>query len=76
MNTSPLRLIVMGVSGCGKTTLAAALGEHLVLDMVDGDDLHLKQNGAKTLSRLVRLSNILMKHGEEPLKYMRQDYHS
>jgi carbohydrate kinase (thermoresistant glucokinase family) len=50
MNTSPLRLIVMGVSGCGKTTLAAALGEHLVLDMVDGDDLHLPESVAKMRS--------------------------
>jgi carbohydrate kinase (thermoresistant glucokinase family) len=47
MNTSPLRLIVMGVSGCGKSTMAAALGERLGLDMVDGDDLHLPESVAK-----------------------------
>ena len=47
MNTQPLRLIVMGVSGCGKSTMAAALSERLGLDMVDGDDLHLPQSVAK-----------------------------
>ncbi|MDP4613166.1 MAG: gluconokinase [Limnohabitans sp.] len=47
MNTSPLRLIVMGVSGCGKSTMACALGERLGLDMVDGDDLHLPESVAK-----------------------------
>jgi gluconokinase len=47
MSTTPLRLIVMGVSGCGKSTMAAALGERLALDMVDGDDLHLPESVAK-----------------------------
>ncbi len=47
MNTLPLRLIVMGVSGCGKSTMATALSERLGLDMVDGDDLHLPESVAK-----------------------------
>ena len=47
MSMTPLRLIVMGVSGCGKSTIAGALSEHLRLDMVDGDDLHLPQSVAK-----------------------------
>ena len=50
MNTSPLRLIVMGVSGCGKSTMATALSERLGLDMVDGDDLHLPESVAKMRS--------------------------
>jgi carbohydrate kinase (thermoresistant glucokinase family) len=50
MSTTPLRLIVMGVSGCGKSTMAAALGEHLGLQMVDGDDLHLPESVAKMRS--------------------------
>ena len=37
----------MGVSGCGKSTVATALGRHLHLDMVDGDDLHLPESVAK-----------------------------
>jgi gluconokinase len=47
MSTVPLRLIVMGVSGCGKSTMAAALSERLGLDLVDGDDLHLPESVAK-----------------------------
>lgn len=47
MRNMPTRLIVMGVSGCGKSTMAAALSERLSLDMVDGDDLHLPQSVAK-----------------------------
>ena len=50
MNHMPLRLIVMGVSGCGKSTMASALGERLGLDMVDGDDLHLPESVAKMRS--------------------------
>lgn len=50
MNTMPLRLIIMGVSGCGKTTLATALSERLGLAMVDGDDLHLPESVAKMRS--------------------------
>ena len=50
MTTMPLRLIVMGVSGCGKSTMATALGERLSLEMVDGDDLHLPESVAKMRS--------------------------
>ena len=39
-----LRLVVMGVSGCGKTTMAKALAQQLDLAMVDGDDLHLPES--------------------------------
>lgn len=44
---SALRLIVMGVSGCGKSTMASALAQALGLDMRDGDDLHLPGSVAK-----------------------------
>jgi gluconokinase len=47
MSNMPLRLIVMGVSGCGKSTMATALSERLGLNMVDGDDLHLPESVAK-----------------------------
>lgn len=46
----PLRLIVMGVSGCGKSSLASALAERLGLDMVDGDDFHPAESVAKMRS--------------------------
>lgn len=42
-----LRLVVMGVSGCGKSTVAQALAQRLGLQMVDGDDLHLPESVAK-----------------------------
>jgi carbohydrate kinase (thermoresistant glucokinase family) len=45
-----LRLIVMGVSGCGKSTVSQALADRLGLDMVDGDDLHLPESVAKMRS--------------------------
>lgn len=44
---SPLHLVVMGVSGCGKSTIASALSERMGLEMVDGDDLHLPESVAK-----------------------------
>ena len=50
MSMTPVRLIVMGVSGCGKSTMAGALSERLGLDMVDGDDLHLPESVAKMRS--------------------------
>ncbi len=39
-----LRVIVMGVSGCGKSTVAAGVAQALGLTMIDGDDLHLSQS--------------------------------
>ena len=37
----------MGVSGCGKSTVAAALADRLGWDRAEGDDLHPPQNVAK-----------------------------
>lgn len=44
---SALRLVVMGVSGCGKSTVAQTLSRRLGLHMVDGDDLHMPESVAK-----------------------------
>lgn len=35
-----LRLVIMGVAGCGKSTVGAALSEQLEIPYQDGDDLH------------------------------------
>jgi gluconokinase len=35
-----LRLVIMGVAGCGKSTVGAALSEKLGIPYRDGDDLH------------------------------------
>lgn len=42
-----LRLVIMGVSGCGKSSLGAALGARLGIPYRDGDDLHPAANVAK-----------------------------
>ena len=42
-----MQIIIMGVSGCGKTTVGAALAKDLGLPMLDGDDLHLPESVAK-----------------------------
>lgn len=43
----PSALVVMGVSGSGKTTIAALLAGRLHWDFEDGDDLHPAANIAK-----------------------------
>ncbi len=40
-------LVVMGVSGCGKTTVGSLLGERLGVPFFDGDDFHPASNKAK-----------------------------
>ncbi len=40
-------LVLMGVSGCGKTTVGAQLAAHLGWPMLEGDDLHPPANIAK-----------------------------
>jgi gluconokinase len=43
----PLKMVVMGVSGCGKTTVGMALASQLGAAFFDGDDLHPAANIAK-----------------------------
>ena len=40
-------IIVMGVSGSGKSTMGALLGERLGIPFIDGDDLHPEANREK-----------------------------
>jgi carbohydrate kinase (thermoresistant glucokinase family) len=42
-----MRLVVMGVSGCGKSSLGAALATALALPFTDADHLHPASNRAK-----------------------------
>jgi gluconokinase len=42
-----LQVIVMGVSGTGKSTIATALAEQLGWPFIEGDDLHPRSNVAK-----------------------------
>lgn len=43
-------IVVMGVSGCGKSTVGRALAAALGLPFVEGDDLHPPRNVAKMRS--------------------------
>ncbi len=43
----PRHVVVMGVSGCGKTTVARLLQQRLGWPMVEGDDFHPAANVAK-----------------------------
>jgi carbohydrate kinase (thermoresistant glucokinase family) len=42
-----MRVVVMGVTGSGKTTVAQAIAESFGWDLADGDDLHPASNVAK-----------------------------
>jgi carbohydrate kinase (thermoresistant glucokinase family) len=41
------RVVVMGVSGCGKSSIGAAVADRLGARFIDGDDLHPPENIAK-----------------------------
>lgn len=41
------RLVVMGVAGCGKSSLGSALAERLGGDLVEGDDYHSPESRDK-----------------------------
>ena len=43
----PLQIVVMGVSGCGKTSIGTLLASTLGLEFTDGDDLHTQANREK-----------------------------
>ena len=43
-STPPLHLVVMGVAGCGKSTLGRALAGRLGLPLIEGDDFHSPSN--------------------------------
>ena len=41
------RIVVMGVSGCGKSSLGAALARELALPLIEGDDFHPPESVSK-----------------------------
>jgi beta-N-acetylhexosaminidase len=45
--TGKLRVVVMGVSGCGKTTIGDLVARELGVPFLDGDSLHPVENVAK-----------------------------
>ncbi len=48
--TEPAWLVVMGVSGCGKSSLGQALAADLGLPLIEGDDFHPEANIRKMQS--------------------------
>ncbi|WP_256869786.1 gluconokinase [Paenarthrobacter ureafaciens] len=44
MTGKPTHVVVMGVAGCGKSTVGAALAERLGARFLDGDSLHPQAN--------------------------------
>jgi len=47
MVSTPEAIIVMGVSGCGKSTVGRLLADRAGFDFVDADDYHSAENVAK-----------------------------
>jgi len=47
MSHTPFRVVVMGVSGCGKSTVGHLLAGRMGVPFVEGDDLHSPANVAK-----------------------------
>jgi gluconokinase len=45
--TAPKHIVVMGVSGCGKSALGSRLASRLGLPFIEGDDLHPAANVAR-----------------------------
>jgi gluconokinase len=56
MSNEPLSILVMGVSGCGKSHVGRLLGERIGAEFVDGDEYHSPASIAK-MSRGVPLSD-------------------
>ncbi len=48
MSTDPnTSLVIMGVAGCGKSSLGAALAQRLAFELIEGDDHHSAGNRQK-----------------------------
>lgn len=45
-----MKIVVMGVTGCGKSTVGAALAEKLGITFIDSDNLHSESNKKKMSS--------------------------
>lgn len=50
MNPNPVAVVLMGVSGCGKTSVGVQLAEITGWPFYDGDDFHPEENVAKMAS--------------------------
>ena len=57
-NQSPLLVVVMGVSGTGKTTLATEIAKHFDIEFLDADSLH-SEDAIKQMSQGIPLTDTL-----------------
>lgn len=46
-----MKIVLMGVTGCGKSTVGIALANKLAISFIDSDDLHSEENKRKMRSR-------------------------
>ena len=49
---SAMNILVMGVSGSGKTTIGRLLSDRLAIPFIDGDDLHPESNKIKQSKKI------------------------
>jgi gluconokinase len=56
-------IVVMGVSGSGKTTVGQALAQRLGVDYAEADEFHPPEGGVVTCSALKRKYRDVLKHG-------------
>ena len=61
----PVHVVVMGVSGCGKSTIARALHERLGWEFAEGDEYHPRANVEKMAAGPVTMNFTLDKTMEE-----------
>ncbi|GLS13221.1 gluconokinase [Hydrogenophaga electricum] len=47
ISPNPVHLVVMGVAGCGKSSLGQRLSAGLALPLIEGDDFHAPESVAK-----------------------------
>ena len=49
-SAEPFAVIIMGVSGCGKSTVGQLLAKRMGVEFIEGDQFHPKENVAKMAS--------------------------
>lgn len=57
MSTGALLVVVMGVSGCGKSTVGALLARRLGAEFLEGDELHPPRNIERMASGIALTDN-------------------
>ena len=69
-------IVLMGVSGCGKTTVGTKLASHLGWEYQEGDALHPQENILKMSDRVISLSRMTLTHSFAAIILLEQIYRS